>query len=152
MTRRVEGQRRGPALHGGAIDALHVAEKGNAPSAIRKSARETVGVRDLLAELRGQDGKRGETRRTNVIVPLGPTRTLTLFEWYFREPDAPSVRERISETIAFSDEIQREDIDICEAVQRGLRSTTYDNGRYSPSRENGVHHFHGMYAQAMGLR
>ena len=86
---------------------------------------------------------------TNLIVPLGPTRTLTLFDWYFRNPDAPGVRERIAETIAFSDEIQLEDIDICEAVQRGLRSATYDNGRYSPSRENGVHHFHGLYAAAM---
>jgi len=76
---------------------------------------------------------------TNLIVPLGP----------------PGVRERtaerIAETIAFSDEIQLEDIDICEAVQRGLRSATYDNGRYSPSRENGVHHFHGLYAEAMAI-
>ena len=89
---------------------------------------------------------------TNLIVPLGPTRTMTLFEWYFRDPDGPGVRQRIDETIAFSDEIQLEDIGICEAVQRGLRSSTYDTGRYSPSRENGVHHFHGMYAEAMGLR
>jgi choline monooxygenase len=88
---------------------------------------------------------------TNLIVPLGPTRTLTLFEWYFRDPDSPAERQRIDETIAFSDEIQLEDIDICQAVQRGLASSTYDNGRYSPSRENGVHHFHGLYADSMGL-
>ena len=68
-----------------------------------------------------------------------------------RDPDAPGVRERIDETIAFSDEIQLEDIDICEAVQRGLRSSTYDSGRYSPSRENGVHHFHRLYAEAMSI-
>jgi choline monooxygenase len=89
---------------------------------------------------------------TNLIVPLGPGRTLTIFEWYFRDPDGSGVRERIEETIAFSDEIQIEDIGICEAVQRGLRSSTYDNGRYSPARENGVHHFHGLYAAAMGMR
>jgi choline monooxygenase len=88
---------------------------------------------------------------TNLILPLGPTRTLTLFEWYFRDPDSPAERQRIDETVAFSDEIQLEDIDICEAVQRGLTSSTYDNGRYSPSRENGVHHFHGLYAKAMGI-
>jgi choline monooxygenase len=89
---------------------------------------------------------------TNLILPLGPTRTLTLFDWYFSDPDAPAVRQRIDETIAFSDEIQLEDIEICQAVQRGLRSSTYDTGRYSPSRENGVHHFHGLYADAMRLR
>ena len=89
---------------------------------------------------------------TNLIVPLSHDRTVTLFEWYFRDPDAPEVKKVIEETIAFSDEIQLEDIDICEAVQRGLRSSTYETGRYSPVRENGVHHFHGLYAAAMGFQ
>jgi choline monooxygenase len=88
---------------------------------------------------------------TNLIVPLGHERTLTAFEWYFRDPDEPAVKKAIEETVAFSDEIQLEDIDICEAVQRGLRSKTYESGRYSPSRENGLHHFHALYARAMGL-
>jgi phenylpropionate dioxygenase-like ring-hydroxylating dioxygenase large terminal subunit len=86
---------------------------------------------------------------TNLIVPLGPGRTLTIFEWYFRDPD--HAQQQIAETVGFSDEIQIEDIGICESVQRGLRSSTYDSGRYSPQRENGVHHFHGMYAQLMGM-
>jgi choline monooxygenase len=84
---------------------------------------------------------------TNLIVPLGHERTLTLFEWYVRDPE----KAKVDEIIAFSDEIQIEDINICEAVQRGLRSSTYSSGRYSPARENGVHHFHGLYAAAMGL-
>src|SRR5438094_37305 len=54
---------------------------------------------------------------TNLIVPLGPTRTLTLFEWYFHNPGAPDVQKRIDDTVAFSDEIQIEDIGICETVQ-----------------------------------
>jgi len=86
---------------------------------------------------------------TNLIVPVGHDRTLTIFEWYFTDPD--SAKKQIEDTIAFSDEIQLEDIDICEAVQRGLRSSTYTAGRYSPSRENGVHHFHGLYSAAMSL-
>ena len=86
---------------------------------------------------------------TNLIVPLGPTRTLTLFEWYFHNPEAPDVQKRIDEIVGWSDEIQIEDIAICEAVQRGLGSSTYDSGRYSPQRENGVHHFHGLYGDAM---
>jgi choline monooxygenase len=87
---------------------------------------------------------------TNLIVPVGHDKTLTIFEWYFRDPS--SRKKEIEETIAFSDEIQLEDIDICEAVQRGLRSSTYEAGRYSPVRENGVHHFHGLYAAAMGFQ
>ncbi|HJQ36201.1 MAG TPA: SRPBCC family protein [Thermoanaerobaculia bacterium] len=84
---------------------------------------------------------------TNLILPMGAGRTVTLFDWYFKDPDA--VRQQIDDTVAFSDEIQIEDIEICEAVQRGLGSTTYDSGRYSVKRENGVHHFHGLYMELM---
>ncbi|HET7434402.1 MAG TPA: SRPBCC family protein [Thermoanaerobaculia bacterium] len=87
---------------------------------------------------------------TNLILPLGPHRTLTIFEWYFRDPAA--AKKELDETVAFSDEIQIEDIEICESVQRGLQSETYDRGRYSVQRENGVHHFHQLYARAMQLR
>ncbi len=88
---------------------------------------------------------------TNLILPLGPRRTLTVFEWYFRDPETAATNNALADTIAFSDEIQLEDIEICEAVQRGLASRTYESGRYSPARENGVHHFHGLYARDMGL-
>jgi choline monooxygenase len=73
----------------------------------------------------------------NIILPLGHDKTLTIFEW-FSYAAAPVA----AETIAFSDEIQQEDIAICENVQRGLRSRTYTQGRFSVKRENGVHHFH----------
>jgi len=46
--------------------------------------------------------------------------------------------------IEFSHEIQDEDVEICEVVQRNLRSRVYDRGRYSAARENGVHHFHSL--------
>ncbi|MDE3149368.1 MAG: AAA family ATPase, partial [Acidobacteriota bacterium] len=36
----------------------------------------------------------------------------------------------------------QEDIRICENVQRGLNSRSYNQGRFSVKRENGVHHFH----------
>lgn len=84
---------------------------------------------------------------TNVIIPLGPQRTLTLFEWYFANP--ASRKSEIDETIRFSDEIQLEDIAICESVQRGLRSRTYSSGRFSVQRENGVHHFHQLMSEFM---
>jgi choline monooxygenase len=73
----------------------------------------------------------------NIIVPLSPSKTLTIFEW-FSYPGS-TIK---AETIAFSDEIQQEDIKICESVQKGLGSRTYDTGRFSVKRENGVHHFH----------
>ena len=87
---------------------------------------------------------------TNVILPLGPERTLTVFEWYFAEPGSGPAWESMQQTIAFSDEIQREDIVICEQVQRGLRSRSYDQGRFSARRENGVHHFQELVAEFLG--
>jgi choline monooxygenase len=84
---------------------------------------------------------------TNVIVPISAEKTLTVFEWYFLEPEKN--QEKINQTIEFSDEIQLEDIKICETVQRNLHSRTYNQGRYSVKRENGVHHFHGLISAMM---
>jgi choline monooxygenase len=79
---------------------------------------------------------------TNLIVPLSQDKTLTIFEWFFHDVASAKVQERVKKAVAFSDEVQQEDIGLCESVQRGLRSSTYDRGRYSVKRENGVHHFH----------
>ena len=80
--------------------------------------------------------------QANIILPLGHDRTLTVFEWFFVEPGSGEGWESLQQSIAFSDQVQKEDIEICENVQRGLRSRTYSQGRFSAKRENGVHHFH----------
>jgi choline monooxygenase len=83
--------------------------------------------------------------QTNVILPLGVDRTLTIFEWYSTTPPANvELDDTWTRLLKFSDEIQVEDIEICEAVQKNLRSRVYDRGRYSVKRENGVHHFHSL--------
>ena len=87
---------------------------------------------------------------TNVIVPLSHDQTLTIFEWFFHDVGSPKTKERIEKAIAFSDEVQQEDIVLCENVQKGLRSSTYDRGRYSVKRENGVHHFHMLLSEFLG--
>ena len=40
-----------------------------------------------------------------------------------------------------------EDEAIVEAVQHGVRSRFYNQGRYSPTREQGTHHFHRLLAE-----
>jgi choline monooxygenase len=87
---------------------------------------------------------------TNLIVPLSHDQTLTIFEWFFHDVADRKVQERIHRAIAFSDEVQQEDIGLCGNVQRGLRSSTYDRGRYSVKRENGVHHFHMLLGEFLG--
>jgi choline monooxygenase len=87
---------------------------------------------------------------TNLIVPVSHDKTLTIFEWFFHDVANGGVQERIQRAIAFSDQVQQEDIGLCENVQRGLRSATYDRGRYSVKRENGVHHFHMLLGEFLG--
>jgi choline monooxygenase len=80
----------------------------------------------------------------NIVLPLSPERTRTVFEWYIPASAGPAVPEGVGRTIEFGDEIQLEDIALCEAVQVRLHSRTYDRGRFSVQRENGVHHFQGL--------
>src|SRR5882762_2033902 len=83
----------------------------------------------------------------NMILPLEPERTLAIFEFYLPEKDLGS--EAAQESVRFSDEIQREDVAICEAVQKNLHSRSYQRGRFSVEQEKGVHAFHRMYAEVM---
>jgi choline monooxygenase len=86
----------------------------------------------------------------NLVLPLGVDRTLTVFEWYFAQPGTGEGWESMQQAIGFSDQIQQEDIVLCEQVQRGLRSRSYGAGRFSPKRENGVHHFQSLVREYVG--
>ena len=92
-----------------------------------------------------------DNMQINVIVPIDHEHTLTIFEWYFKQPGSGEGWESMQQSIAFSDEVQREDMEICNAVQRNLRSRAYSQGRFSVKRENGVHHFQRLVAEFMQL-
>ena len=47
--------------------------------------------------------------QTNIIVPLSPEKTLTIFEWYFNDATSERVRERARKAIEFSEIVQQED-------------------------------------------
>ncbi len=84
--------------------------------------------------------------QTNRVLPLGPGRCRIEFDFYYRAPagadDADAAAARRAADLAFSDDVQLEDVTICEDVQRGLASGSYEAGRLNPLRENAVHHFH----------
>ncbi len=88
-----------------------------------------------------------DNMQINIIVPLDVERTLTIFEWWFKQPGSGEGWESMQQSIAFSDEVQREDMEICNAVQRNLHSRAYSQGRFSVKRENGVHHFQRLVAE-----
>jgi choline monooxygenase len=84
--------------------------------------------------------------QVNRILPRGPDRCRVEFDYYYA-PD-PEAEARMDRDRGFSEEIQQEDIDICEAVQRGLASRHYQPGRLCPKREAGVWHFHNLLRRA----
>ena len=77
----------------------------------------------------------------NIVRPLGPELTRVSFLTYVMD------RHRLDKGAgAGLDRVEREDEAVVEAVQRGVRSRLYHRGRYSPTREQGVHHFHRLLA------
>jgi len=84
--------------------------------------------------------------QSNRILPLGPDRCRVEFDYYYAE-DAEA-QARIATDQEFSDEVQMQDVSICEAVQKGLASGFYEAGRLSPKRESGVWHFHELLRAA----
>ena len=61
----------------------------------------------------------------------------------------PQKLERGAGAVGGLDRVEREDEAIVEAVQRGVRSRLYNRGRFSPTREQGVHHFHRLIAEVL---
>lgn len=81
----------------------------------------------------------------NCVEPLGPTRTRVRFRSFVSDPsklDAGAGAEL--------HRVELEDEAIVEQVQRGVRGRLYKRGRYSPTREQGVHHFHRLLQEDLG--
>jgi choline monooxygenase len=80
----------------------------------------------------------------NVIRPVAVDRTVVSFLTYVRD------ESRLSRGAgADLHGVELEDEAVVEAVQRGVRSRLYRRGRYSPTRETGVHHFHRLLAEML---
>ncbi|VAI79150.1 unnamed protein product [Triticum turgidum subsp. durum] len=105
---------------------------------------------------------------TNLAVPLDATRCKVVFD-YFLDESLLDDQDFIDRSLKDSEQVQVyyhktddrspsttqhsshgmsnkthliEDIALCEGVQRGLESPAYGVGRYAPSVEMAMHHFH----------
>lgn len=78
---------------------------------------------------------------TNLVRPIALDRTEVVFDFYFADVSEAARAHNLA-SIDVGDRIQREDLDICESVQRGLNSRVYKSGRLSVRREAGEHLFH----------
>jgi len=73
----------------------------------------------------------------NIVKPIAVDRTKVSFLTYVG--DESKIERGAGSGL---DRVEREDEAIVENVQRGVRPAMYRSGRYSPAREQGVHHFH----------
>ncbi len=87
--------------------------------------------------------------QSNRILPIDENQCRVEYDYFYTdEPLTEAIHLRRVADQAFSDEVQQEDISICEHVQRGLASGSYEAGRLNPLRENAVHHFHELLRRA----
>lgn len=82
----------------------------------------------------------------NVARPLAIDRTEVVFDYWLTPEAHEQGPEFVERSLAASDQVQQEDIEVCSAVQLGLGSSGYDQGRYA-AREAGAHAFHRRLAR-----
>lgn len=80
----------------------------------------------------------------NIVRPVTPTKSVVEFLTYVSDESKIGIGAG-----ADLDRVELEDEAVVESVQRGIRSRFYDRGRYSPTREQGTHHFHRLIAEFM---
>ena len=73
----------------------------------------------------------------NIVIPVSSSETRVIYRGYVMD-------ETLAKQGAGSilDTVEIQDQEIIEQVNKSMRSKIYDRGRYSPTREQGVHHFH----------
>ena len=77
----------------------------------------------------------------NIVEPLSQDRTVVKYRTYFFEGT------KFDRGLNQIDQTEMEDEAVVESVQKGLQSRFYQQGRFSPRQERGVHHFHQLVSQ-----
>ncbi|KNA06006.1 hypothetical protein SOVF_185060 [Spinacia oleracea] len=90
----------------------------------------------------------GPWMTTMHIHPLGPRKCKLVVDYYI-ENSMLDDKDYIEKGIAINDNVQREDVVLCESVQRGLETPAYRSGRYVMPIEKGIHHFHCWLQQTL---
>lgn len=78
----------------------------------------------------------------NIVKPLSINKTKVSFITYVYDENKLN-----SGAGALLDKVEREDEFVVEGVHKGLQSRFYTTGRFSPTKEKGVHHFHSLLAK-----
>lgn len=80
----------------------------------------------------------------NIIIPISENETKVQFRSYVWDESKLD-----SGVGADLDKVELEDEEVVHQVQKGVASRFYKHGRFSPSMEQGVHHFHTLISEFM---
>ena len=80
----------------------------------------------------------------NIIKPINMNKTKVSFLSYVY--DESKLDQGAGSNL---DKVEREDEFVVEGVNKGLKSRYYSTGRFSPTMEKGVHHFHSLLSKAI---
>lgn len=83
----------------------------------------------------------------NLFVPQGRDRTLAVYDYCFAE-EAVSAEEKQA-FVRFIDQIQEEDIVLCESVQQGVSTGFFTHGTVMRSQERALQHFQTLVYRAL---
>ncbi len=78
----------------------------------------------------------------NIVKPLSLNKTKVSFITYVYDETKLDMGAG-----SLLDKVEMEDEFVVESVHQGLKSRFYPSGRFSPTKEQGVHHFHGLLAK-----
>ena len=87
-----------------------------------------------------------ELMDVNVVIPEGPNRCRVIFDFYFSE-NKRTDKDFVEESLKVAHQVQMEDQEVCEDVQKGLESRFFSAGRFSVQREGTGYHFHQLLAR-----
>lgn len=82
------------------------------------------------------------------VIPLDAGR-IRLVRWFWFLADGSLTDEQMAETVAGSSAVMREDLGICEAVQRNLEAGVYHTGRLSSRAEAGTLYIQSLVRSAL---
>ena len=80
----------------------------------------------------------------NIINPVSTNKTKVIFKSYVWDESKLDLGAG-----ADLDKVELEDEVVVQKVQKGVASRFYNHGRFSPSMEKGVHHFHSLISDFM---
>lgn len=88
----------------------------------------------------------GRMMDTNLVLPIAVDQCQVVFDFFvdYEDVEEWNAKRTIRKSVAQSNVIQQEDVEICESAQRGLQSISYSRGRYSSKLEQSVHAFHSI--------